>query len=320
MNRMRDDTFRDSFLKFINALDHTSLTDQQKLSRLFQLFKFVVTQVTDATHIQFTSLYSRLSYIISSYNISGKESYILHAFRKYEPSVEVEYVQKYYTIARSSMDIIGLRIFDIPPLYNQKIEDIFDTYFKSDHIEVQKYIQYSTVFLKKINKEGQYIIAQSVEPPFETIHVSIHRADKSEDFFPMIMFLDSVNQLPIQANLVDIEVDTDGLYHPASIVLEPDYLFDVTAISECFGADEVHPLGYILRRFINRTSGVPLLIGNIANFFLDQLIFHPEIEFKDVQMKIFQLDPLSMVALDDEEVKEMIKMLRRHFENLKREG
>jgi DNA replication ATP-dependent helicase Dna2 len=318
MNRMRDDAFRDSFLKFIKALDHTSLTDQQKLSRLFQLFKFVVTQVTDATQIQFTSLYSRLSYIISNYNIPGKESYVLHAFRKYEQSSEPEYVQKYYAIARLGMNIIGARILEILPIYKLDIEDIFQKYFKSEHRDVQKYLYYLPVFMKKINKEAGYIMAQSVEAPFDTIRVSTQRADQSEDFYPMIMVLDTLNQLPIQANLIDIEVDTDGLYHPASIVLEPDYLFDVTAISECFGADEVLPLGYILRRFVNRTNGVPLLIGNIANFFLDQLIFHPEIEFKDVQKRIFQLDPLSLVALDDEEVKEMIKMLKRHFENLKR--
>ena len=54
------------------------------------------------------------------------------------------------------------------------------------------------------------------------------------------LFAPSVNEgidahgLPLPVGLVNVEVDAEGGYHPATIVILPDYLVDVSSIAECY--------------------------------------------------------------------------------------
>lgn len=313
-----ESTFRTSFVDFVEALDMSQLTDNQKLNRLHQLFKFVITHVTDDTQIQFTSIYSRLSYLIGSYSISGKDSYLLHSFRMYEASSDDSYNQKYYKIARAAIDILGEHILEITAPYDIDRMAVFTEYARSGKSDIKKFIGEVRIFAKSLDQERGYLLGQTVDEPFENVTIHVDRADGCQDFYPLLQQLDRLDHFPLYMNLIDVEIDQDSIYHPSSIVFEPDYLYDVTSISECFGPQDVHQLSFLLRRFINRTSGAPLIIGNIANYFLDQLIYHPELSFDDVKKDIFSLAPLELAGLDDQEVREMISLLIRHFHNLKR--
>ena len=71
---MEQEDFRKSFVNFLKHLDKADLSDTQRLSRLSQIYRYTLTFFTDQARVQFTSLFSRLSYIINSYDISGKDS------------------------------------------------------------------------------------------------------------------------------------------------------------------------------------------------------------------------------------------------------
>lgn len=51
-----------------------------------------------------------------------------------------------------------------------------------------------------------------------------------------------------QLNLLDINVDDNGILSPAFIVLEPDYLIDISSLAECFREYGHHPANYFLAR------------------------------------------------------------------------
>ena len=74
----------------------------------------------------------------------------------------------------------------------------------------------------------------------------------------------------------------------------------------------------MLRKFIKRKITKPILEGNIANFFLDQLVYNESVQFKEFVGSIFSVDPLSLSLLSDQEVKEMMVMLELHFNNIKK--
>ena len=56
------------------------------------------------------------------------------------------------------------------------------------------------------------------------------------------------------------------------IILEPDYLIDVSALTACIRPYGSHPLNYFLSRLIPRQMTLPILLGNAANQFMDDCI------------------------------------------------
>lgn len=62
-------------------------------------------------------------------------------------------------------------------------------------------------------------------------------------------------------------VDREGIYTPSFIVLEPDYLIDISSLAECYKDYGSHPANYFLSRLVPIDNARPLLLGNIANLF-----------------------------------------------------
>lgn len=306
--------FITSVRKFRSRLETADYEPSQKLIKLHQLFTLLVTTLSDESKVQFTSVFARLSYLISSYNIPYKESYILHSFRKRGATIHSD--EQDLRIGQAAIRIIMAYVIeevedlsDIPDLYRSltKGADYKKVLFKR---EVR-------VFLKSVNLKDKQIEAQLCDEPFDTVIVSYSRPDKNEDYAEIIEKANSAGLFPLTANLVDVEIDHSRVYYPSTIVLEPDYMYDVTSISECFGPFANHQAGYLIRKFQKKPVSKAILIGNISNYFLDQLIYSPKGLFEDFISEIFALDPLGIALLSDQEVREMMVLLENHFNHIK---
>ncbi len=76
-------------------------------------------------------------------------------------------------------------------------------------------------------------------------------------------------------------LDESGVLTPSFIILEPDYLLDISSLAECFREYGHHPANYMLARLQTPDNTRPLLLGNIANLFLDEWI-HAERENRTI--------------------------------------
>lgn len=56
------------------------------------------------------------------------------------------------------------------------------------------------------------------------------------------------------------------------IVLDPDYLVDITTICGCLKSCGDTPMHYLMNKLMSGPSGLPLQLGNVANQFLDDLV------------------------------------------------
>ncbi len=104
------------------------------------------------------------------------------------------------------------------------------------------------------------------------------------------------------------------------IVLEPDYLIDVTDIAECFQSSGPNKYLYLLKRFTGNGTSLPLLLGNVVNSCLDELLLNPEISFEEAYDKAIvskYLQALSLAFRRPEEIKILKARAETHFENLK---
>ncbi|WP_373846462.1 AAA domain-containing protein [Bacteroides heparinolyticus] len=126
-----------------------------------------------------------------------------------------------------------------------------------------------------------------------------------------------------QINLLDVAVDEDGILTPSFIILEPDYLIDISSLAECFREYGHHPANYLLARLQSPDNTRPLLLGNIANLFLDEWIHTEEApDYLACMKKAFRSYSIELAACADlhdrEKEAEFFADCKRHFENIRR--
>lgn len=305
--------FLNSIIQYRSRIENSNFPIQQKISKVNQLFVLVIVTISDQTKVQFTSLFSRLSYLISTFQIPYKESYLLHSFRKNDFSHESD--PDIYQLGNVAISILLHFCLE----QDEELSPVTSLFRKlhGDKQTKPTFIRELKVYVTRIDSFGKRIQATNVKEPFDNVTIAYDRSDRNEDFETQIQSLHDADILPIAVNLVDIEVDKDGVYYPSMFVFEPDFLYDVTAISECFGPFAIHEAGYLLRKFKKKPISVAILIGNISNFFLDELIAKPKLSFKDFTNQIFTQDPLTIALLTDKEVRSMMQLLKKHYLRIK---
>lgn len=105
------------------------------------------------------------------------------------------------------------------------------------------------------------------------------------------------------------------------LVLEPDFLVDVSSLAECFKPYGSHPLQYLLARLSPAAQGLPLLLGNIVNLFLDEWIYGQAPNYEETMRKAFKMYPLQLsvnTKLREADIaKQFASDCRSHFNNVK---
>ena len=89
-----------------------------------------------------------------------------------------------------------------------------------------------------------------------------------------------------QLNLLDSSIK-DGVITPGLIVVEPDYLIDISSVAACFQNYGHHPVSYLLQRLKPRANSQPILLGNFAGTALDALIHQHDFRFADMLRDTF---------------------------------
>lgn len=121
---------------------------------------------------------------------------------------------------------------------------------------------------------------------------------------------------PITVQLFDIDAREDVLM-PGAMVFLPDYLVDITAVSQCFTPFGEAPSAYLLNKIRPYSDSHHLLIGNCVNQILDELIFNPDMKWKEVVPLLFRISELTWATYSDRDTRQHIKSIKTHFHHLK---
>ncbi len=125
-----------------------------------------------------------------------------------------------------------------------------------------------------------------------------------------------------QVNLLDVAIDEQGILTPSFIVLEPDYLIDISSLAECYKDYGSHPANYLMARLQPSENTRPLLLGNIANLFLDEWIHADgEVDYLACMRKAFRRYPIELAACTDlqdpQKEREFFIDCRTHFDHIR---
>lgn len=111
-----------------------------------------------------------------------------------------------------------------------------------------------------------------------------------------------------QVNLLNVqtrEVDGQTVLYPEFIVLNPDYLIDITALCACVKPCGYSPYHHLLNKFVPPAHSAAIQMGNVANLFLDECVNEqPSCQLSEDELfmramrKSFSETPLEYATLD----------------------
>jgi len=312
----------DEYVEVINEnvnriCEHQALSDSDKLKAIFNVFTTLTEEITENQRIVFTTLFSRVAFIGNKFNIKSQDLHHLHLYRRANEKLDFKLDKRLY-ILLGTYSIRLLLHYTFQANKPELTSDVSEKFASQTEAIVgfKPVIDGLIVGMDVVN----YVLEFIDELDGATIHkVQFDVADKNEIFTQNI---DSINKhllLPLHANLIDVELMEDGRLVPQGLVIMPDYLMDVTSIAECFKDYGTEVFLSAISRFKKMDPlSIPLLIGNIANLFLDELVADPDVKFAKLVPLIFKYNPIAMSLYSDDDIREIVAKAKIHYENLKR--
>lgn len=277
------------------------------------------TQMTDSS-LQMTDLSARINFVSSKLGLTVTEQNRLHTFR-----LTSNAVLNHRTIpSRDEMlrDAKTLSFFikrltgeDIPTGLYRLLPQADATYIAAPMAKER--VRRMRVSFQYADTDYLYVLPVDTVAD-EPLRVRYNVPQVNDEFAETCGLL----WWHAQINLLDVAVDESGTLTPSFIILEPDYLLDISSLAECFREYGHHPANYMLARLQAPDNTRPLLLGNIANLFLDEWI-HAESEpdYLACMKKAFRSYPIELAACADlrdrEKEREFFADCRRHFDNIR---
>jgi DNA replication ATP-dependent helicase Dna2 len=303
-------------LNEIQQAGQSNLPLRDKYIHLKQILERSCKEITSGESLQFPSLFSRLVFIAQKYDLPRALEWQLQSIR-----VKSRFLQD------NNDNVITHSQYDRG---KQAMESFF-AIVSGERIEyttVQEVSEKSNLPLDKIRVqvleidcENKILICKSENLSEDVLAVKYDVPHINNEFNETIERLWAGAQL----NLIDVKKDEQGNYIPRLFILEPDYLIDASAIAECFQNYSSSHLHYFRRKFEQPVNSHYILLGNLANFFLDELIYAENIEdisFEDTFLKSFRSMPFEYAACKDiADKSSFIDFMRRahiQFENIRR--
>lgn len=284
----------------------------------YRLFLTLLLEATKTERLQFSTLFARLAYVCHKWQLDKSLQYYLHTFRKYGVAQRPKFPGPdllHLGLKATAVALEALSGSAIPQALAARLPVRWPLEFVPGAIKAFR--SKARVLVLDEDVEKAQLIARDEEAPEETIRVQYHIADRNEPFTPGIKNLRAVFGFPVAINLLDVEIGTDGIYRPRAFVFAPDHLVDVSAIAGSVLEGTAFPWQYLLDKFLTKETTPSLMLGNIANFYLDELITRPETTYLELKSRVFRLNPLGFCGFSDREVVDMMGLSQKHYTNLR---
>ena len=160
-----------------------------------------------------------------------------------------------------------------------------------------------------------------------TIQVAVTNQDSSEELLTVdymntpdyidFSYLRPMLREGMQLNLLDCTVTRKKVI-PRLIVVEPDYLIDISTIANCFESYGHHPLLFTVNRLTPPLSNKHIVLGNFAGSALDDIINHPAgYDIKETFRSNFKEKALDYATCPDFDAASFKQDAERQVENIK---
>ncbi len=274
----------------------------EKYSAMRKILESALRLITSKQEIQFPDLYSKLTYVTDLLKFSSREQFgiqnmrknahliILNKFTPDEYTYYRDLSALTYSVAKITEATIPVNLLTIvqsPPLPESKPAS---KKTESEHLNLIRF------YVLKVS-EGE-ILGRADQYPEDYLNAIYD--PKNSPFKESLSYVKPGQVM----HLINCQKEGNKVT-PELFILEPDYLLDISSVAECFKSYGTHPYNYFMSRITSKEITVPILLGNIANHFLDIFVNLPKdstAKFKDTMKEVFKLFPFDIsvnTALDD---------------------
>lgn len=313
---MKSATFSQHILRELDKIrDNSELALAGKIAALRNLLLRLLELATEEDKLHFSTIYARIAYVAHRGNFPGRLTHQLYQFRRGRiDQLSADFLPDLLLTGYKVILDVNKAVFDQPLPASWLVE--YDQPYPIDYREpdVVGFRAEMRVVAVEFLREEDTLIVREEENSEVTWRIYYGEDNANELIRESIKIVQHVTGVPVILNLLQTEIHQNRLLTPKQLVVEPDYLIDVTAVAYCYDADtRPLPWGSLSRKLMPYEMRPALLKGNIVNLFLDVLINDPETDFRSLVKMIFQTQPLALCCLSDREVIDLVNELKGHY-------
>lgn len=318
---MENNEVKESFDILLSACRSGEAEARAYYKQLRDLLERLCRTLMQNESLQMTDLAARISFVAAKVGLSVAEQNRLHTFRLASNAImnrELEATHELLLRDAKTLAFFIRKISgeEIPHVLYQLLPRADATYIVAP--PAKKRVEKMRVCYQYADEQYLYVTPSDTIAD-EPLKVRYNVPQVNEEFANTCELL----WRHAQVNLLDVAIDEEGILTPSFIVLEPDYLIDISSLAECFRDYGHHPANYALARLQPIENARPLLLGNIANLFLDEWIHADrEPDYMECMRKAFRHYPIELAACADlkdrEKERQFFVDCRLHFDNLRK--
>lgn len=299
---------------------HSDSSYAERYLELRKILQELLKEVLVQQKIQFPDLYSRLTYAIELLHFMPLEKKNIQTMRKNAHLVILDQLEPTHEMFCQDWSALAITIGKMTQVDMPKsVQSIHLKHVERTSQDLPIMMQDERVdlvrFLVKDVQGG--VIRGYADQLTSDLYQLIYDAETS--LFKMSLKLVEPGHV---LHLVDCQVKGQEI-EPQLVILEPDFLVDISAIAECFKSYGTHPYNYFIQKLSPRQMTTPILIGNMANHFLDIFVHQShgrQMTFRDAMREIFKMYPFDISVNsdldDDENSKNFFKESERQFNHI----
>lgn len=182
----------------------------------------------------------------------------------------------------------------------------------TENIQIANY-RYIRCIVREWNDSIIQVVVTNQDSSEELLTVDYMDTPEYVDF----SYLRTLLREGMQLNLLDCTITRKKVV-PRLIVVEPDYLIDISTIANCFESYGHHPLLFIVNRLSPRTTNKHFVLGNFAGSALDDIINHSiGYDIKETFRSNFREKALDFATCPDFDAVAFKLEAERQVENMK---
>ncbi|MCD8297651.1 MAG: AAA domain-containing protein [Prevotella sp.] len=217
---------------------------------------------------EYGGLFAKVNTLCNKHNISVSDRIAIHTMRRNSNSTDRYDEEDFpYDLRALSIFVSAITGEAIPDFLLKHLPKGNRPYAKTEGLDVR----YIRCIVNK--KDNNYIYVTS-ERGLDKEQLAV---DCSASHLNYIMKLAKGG---MQMNLLDSKIDDtkEGIKVavPRLVVVEPDYLIDISSIASCFKEYGHHALNYTIERLAQKTNSFATLLGGFAGSALDGMVNHEE--------------------------------------------
>lgn len=300
-------------------ISNLDIDTNKKLLELKKILERLARELTSEEPIQFPNLFSRLVFVAKKYDTPKQLEWKLQNLRVRAKEIRKKSGETIGEEEYDSHKDALLNFINFVIRGDNAEESIIEV--KEDVVKIYKKEKVVRVQILSIDRDNNLLKCVLERDPSQSVVVRYNVEHYNRELNSSIEAFWEGAQL----NIIDYVIDKEGCLVPKIIVLEPDYLIDASAVAECFHDYCVSPMHYFRNKFETIDNRSYILLGNLANFFLDNLIFAKDIDkvsFDETFMESFKMSPFEYTSCRDiADNKDFVTFwdnAKSQFENIKR--